>query len=389
MSAPPGLVQDHLRRWREDLIDLSKRNRLLYFKHLRSGSLEFEQDARTLLDGLGGRGASAGWGFHIPPDPPDEPGLLDPPDPPHPRSDDLVIAARQGKTGKQIERSLRTLARKAQAEFLDAGLWVLYVGLGFLRWKDRDDEVSSPLYLLPVRLEQRQGHRAWRLIGSDDGEPALNPSLAVRLERDGIVLPALDELEDDSYRTAVAAVRHAERELSHWTPDWSRLDPTAANSLDQMRSRMAEFDPAPDIGHTSTYRLSSNEGHLTESGVTPGALETHTSTQLCALRDALDGAARIIETLNSAAMELVTAFGVSGAVSPIVLDRLAKLGELANSETPPEPDWFHDGPLEAAREAHRVLSEIVPPYIAQRDDLMQDHPEAGAAAPMGGPDRRR
>ena len=224
MSAPPGLVQDHLRRWREDLIDLSKRNRLLYFKHLRSGSLEFEQDARTLLDGLGGRGASAGWGFHIPPDPPDEPGLLDPPDPPHPRSDDLVIAARQGKTGKQIERSLRTLARKAQAEFLDAGLWVLYVGLGFLRWKDGDDEVSSPLYLLPVRLEQRQGHRAWRLIGSDDGEPALNPSLAVSLERDGIVLPALDELEDDSYRTAVAAVRHAVAQAG-----W-RVDETAVLS---------------------------------------------------------------------------------------------------------------------------------------------------------------
>ena len=742
MSAPPGLVQDHLRRWREDLIDLSKRNRLLYFKHLRSGSLEFEQDARALLDGLGGRGASAGWGFHIPPDPPDEQGLLDAPDPPPPRSDDLVIAARQGKTGSQIERSLRTLARKAQAEFLDAGLWVLYVGLGLLHWNDGNDGVSSPLYLLPVKLERRQGHRTWRLVGSDDGEPALNPSLAVRLERDGIALPALDELEDDSYRTALAAVRHAvtqagwrvdetavlstftfqkeviyrdlranedtiathamirllaegptssqletmafapepedglddrhppedlacilnadatqrrcliaarqghsfvmdgppgtgksqtianviaqllrdgktvlfvsekaaalevvqnrltdvglapfilalhshratrkavakelgdaltespratsrfdaadrariqrkrkqltdyavaanevrrpfqrslhdvigeisklnsypliplldvdttgidavdferaedfaaqlsrawapvdrgddflwrdliqhrtasavvtdyrhrvsrlrtalkdlqsasvavhedlwiagkptpntapwlqellrlvesrppiaepwmttpnlaeannrvaqlaaeadalaetERELSHWTPDWSRLDPTAANSLDQMRSRMAEFDPAPDIGHTSTYRLSSNEGHLTESSVTPGALETHTSTQLCALRDALDGAARIIETLNSAAMELVTAFGVNGAVSPIVLDRLAKLGELANSETPPEPDWFHDGPLEAAREAHRVLSEIVPPYIAQRDDLMQD-----------------
>ena len=31
----------------------------------------------------------------------------------------------------------------------------------------------------------------------------------MRLERDGIVLPALDELEDDSYPTAMAAVRHA------------------------------------------------------------------------------------------------------------------------------------------------------------------------------------
>ena len=162
MSVSPGLVQDHLRRWREDLIDLTKRNRLLYFKHLRSGSLEFEQGAGTLLDGLGGRGASAGWGFYIPPDPPDPPSLLNLPDPPLPRGDDLMVAAHQGKTGKQTERSLRTLARKAQAEFLDAGLWVLYAGLGFLRWRDGSDEVSSPLYLLPVKLEQRQGNRTWR-----------------------------------------------------------------------------------------------------------------------------------------------------------------------------------------------------------------------------------
>ena len=98
--------------------------------------------------------------------------------------------------------------------------------------------------------------------------------------------------------TEADALAETERELSHWTPDWSRLDPTAGNSLDQMRSRMAEFDPAPDIGHTSTYRLTSSEGQLTESSVTPGALETHASTQLYALRDALDGAARIIGTLR-------------------------------------------------------------------------------------------
>ena len=741
MSALPGLVQNHLRRWREDLIDFSKRNRLLYFKHLRSGSLEFKQGARTLLDGLGGRGASAGWGFYIPPDTPDPPSLIEPPDPPPPKSDDLVIAARQGKAGKQIERSLRTLARKAQAEFLDAGLWVLYVGLGFLHWKDGNDEVSSPLYLLPVKLEQRPGHKTWRLVASDDGEPALNPSLAVRLERDGIALPALDELEDDSYSTAIAAVRHAvdgagwrvdetavlstftfqkeviyrdlrvnedtiaahamvrllaegptssqfetmafapepeeglddrhppenlacildadatqrrcliaarqghsfvmdgppgtgksqtianviaqllrdgktvlfvsekaaalevvqnrltdvgldpfilalhshratrkavakelgdalaespratsrfdavdrariererkqltdyavavnevrrplqrnlhdvmgeisklnsypliplpgvdttslnsvnleriddfttrlrrawapvergddflwrdlvknrtsssietdyrhrvsrlrtalqdlqsasvavhdhlwiagkptptttswlqellrlvesrppitatwlttaniseannrvallaaeaealsetERTLTHWTPAWSKLDPTAADRLDQACSRMAGLNPAPDIGHVGAHRPSRYKVQPTEPTTTPGSLETHNSRELCALSEALTDAAKIIETLGSAAAGLMTAFRVTDD-SPIMLDQLAKLGQLADSGTPPEPDWFHDGPLQAACKAHRVLAEIVPAYIFQRVDLMKD-----------------
>ena len=748
-------VRPCLQKWREELIDLSRRNRLLYFKHLRSGSLEFEQSAQTLLDGLGGRGASAGWGFHIPLDPPDPPSLLDPdpPDSPPPRSDHLVVAESQGKTGIEIERSLRTLVRKAQAEFLDAGLWVLYVGLGFLHWKDGADQVRSPLYLLPVRLERRQGRGGWRLVGSDDGEPALNPSLAVRLERDGIDLPALDELEDDSYPTAVAAVRRAvkrtdwqvdetavlstftfqkeviyrdlranedaiaahsmvgllaegptsphfqtlafeperedrlddrhppedlacildadstqrqcliaarngrsfvmdgppgtgksqtianviaqllhdgktvlfvsekaaalevvqnrltevkldpfilalhshratrkavaqelgdalsespratshfgaaerarikrdrkqltdyalavneirrpfqqnlhdvvgeisklnsypliplpdldttsvdavdfervedlaaqlsrawapvergddflwrnlvkprtagsdetdyrhrvgrlrtalenlqsasvavhedlwivgtptpttatwlqellglvdsrppiaelwmttpdlteansrverlatesdalaetERELSDWTPDWSGLDPAAADRLHQMRAQIAELHPAPDVGHDSTYRLTSDEGQLTESRGLRGALETHASTQLYALRDALDGAARIVETLTPAAAALTTAFAVSSDVSPIMLDRLATLAELADSAAPPEPDWFRQSSLQAAREAHRVLSEIVPPYMAQRDDLVQDFKPTVLDLPLG------
>ena len=45
---------------------------------------------------------------------------------------------------------------------------------------------------------------------------------------------------------------------------------------------------------------------------------------------------------------------------------------LADSGTPPEPDWFHDGPLQAACKAHRVLAEIVPAYIFQRVDLTKD-----------------
>ena len=47
---------------------------------------------------------------------------------------------------------------------------------------------------------------------SEEGEPALNPSLAVKFEQDlGISLPTLDDLEDNSYRAAADAVRGAIR----------------------------------------------------------------------------------------------------------------------------------------------------------------------------------
>ena len=83
----------------------------------------------------------------------------------------------------------------------------------------------SPLYLLPVDLKPRRERDQWRLVLSEEGEPALNPSLAVKLEQDlGISLPTLDDLQDNSYRTAVEAVRRAVRGTG-----W-RVDETAVLS---------------------------------------------------------------------------------------------------------------------------------------------------------------
>lgn len=69
MASGSYLVRECLRRWGEDLVDLSRRNRLLYFRHLKAGTLEFEQTAPTVLAGLRRPGRSPGWGIHIPPEP--------------------------------------------------------------------------------------------------------------------------------------------------------------------------------------------------------------------------------------------------------------------------------------------------------------------------------
>ncbi|WP_323673599.1 hypothetical protein, partial [Candidatus Poriferisodalis multihospitum] len=54
-------VRKQLRDWRDELIDLSRRNRLLYYRHLRSGSLGFEQDAADVSDRLLRGGRSNDW----------------------------------------------------------------------------------------------------------------------------------------------------------------------------------------------------------------------------------------------------------------------------------------------------------------------------------------
>ena len=42
-SKAPKQLREQLERWRADLINLTKRNKLLYFKHTKSSSLEITQ----------------------------------------------------------------------------------------------------------------------------------------------------------------------------------------------------------------------------------------------------------------------------------------------------------------------------------------------------------
>ena len=196
------VVGHNLLRWAEDLVDLSRRNRLLYFRHYKSGSLRFAQDPSQVEARLG-----RGWYFFLPPNPPTDPD--EPYDPGEPKDNDLVVDMHPPRYGPMIERSLKNIMKKGDAMFLDAGLWIVYMGLGMLRWRDDDGTVvSSPLLLVPVRVLQHGRTRRWMLKASEDGESVLNPALTVKFERDyGIELPTLDQLDAPDFHQAAEAVR--------------------------------------------------------------------------------------------------------------------------------------------------------------------------------------
>ena len=147
-SVENQIVRDHLRRWAEELVDLTRRNRLLFFRHTASASFEFAQSASEVERGLGRT-----WGFHLPAPPPADPEVEVAAERPLP--DALVVDMTPARDAVKIERGLKNLASKAQSEFLDSGIWVLYLGLGRLSWSDIDGKhASSPLLLVPVNLVQ-------------------------------------------------------------------------------------------------------------------------------------------------------------------------------------------------------------------------------------------
>jgi len=200
-------VFEQLEAWRKELVNLNRTNRLLYFRHSKTSTLNL--DGRTpdeLLSRLDNP-ANQGWGFQTTAS--------------ETLADDHVRTNRDDP--RLQEAALRTLERKAIQEFLDKGLWVLYVALGMLVWKDPQDdrEALSPIVLVPVTLSRQNPREPYRLRRVDE-DLVVNPALEVKLRNDfDVELPGLDVAEagtlDAFFREVEAAAEvlnaHIERTM--------------------------------------------------------------------------------------------------------------------------------------------------------------------------------
>lgn len=214
-------LTDAAKAWRDSLLLLSGRNRLLNYKPTRSSTLEF---VRATADEVV-TSVHSSKGVPVI-------GLLPPKDAvvaPEESTGELEEAALDvieqidfadypdhlfvNKTQRDTERALRNLARTASREYLDRGLSVLYLALGGLRWKeDNGDPRLSPLLFLPVELHAdgpKQPHR----VHPSPEDLVPNPALAIRLREIGVTLPDQIELDQLFAEGGVAAVEERVRSL--------------------------------------------------------------------------------------------------------------------------------------------------------------------------------
>jgi len=220
-TADPNLVAARLEDWRRRLIDLSYRNRLINYKHRAASTLEVETPGIDAL--LERMGSTSPWSFYFPPDP-DEESTEDESEAAlrvdeavvkaaqrakKPRPDEIVVKERHPL---RINRVLEGLARKSNSEFQDKALRVLYIAAGFLDWVDpaRGEQLTSPLVLVPVRLERQSARQPHKLFFVDDEETVINPSLVEKLRHDaGLELPEDFVWEDKPVLTELAEIQAA------------------------------------------------------------------------------------------------------------------------------------------------------------------------------------
>ena len=175
-----------INRWREDLLNLDRRQRLLYFTHTRSASLEIvEAELDDVLEQLG-----EGTRLHAADSEPTDDELDAHVSLPL-ASGGLLV---KDKTPSKLRAACRRLDQVSNQVYADRGFWTLYAGIGMLQWVDPDTDatVDSPILLCPVTL-QRNGSQSPYTVERTEDEIVVNPALRLKLEKDfGIHLNDLD-----------------------------------------------------------------------------------------------------------------------------------------------------------------------------------------------------
>jgi very-short-patch-repair endonuclease len=217
-------AQAAIDEWKRRLIDLTKRNRALNFRHFRGSTVAIVDELpaevfRQLF--LHERS------MVLVPRPDDEPSTspMAPTDPlaallnieaEEIDAKDFVPYRPEGLDPKhtddrlqtnlsrvELDKVLRNLQQMAQTSLDEQGVNTLFLSLGMLRYRDVDDsnrELLAPIILLPVKLNRGSVREPFALSVGDD-EPATNPALVEMLRHEyGIVMPELpsaDQIADD------------------------------------------------------------------------------------------------------------------------------------------------------------------------------------------------
>ena len=169
--------------WIRQLVDMSRRNNLLYFRDLKAGTLDLSSaDANTMRSLLqsGASGAAAV------------------------RVADLVDDSRK----TQATAALAEIANRARSNFEERGLDTLFLAMGLATWTAQDGgkDSSSPVLLVPLQASQSGGRSGpWSLRRSGDVKfndvliHALRQEHGVTLDAESLLPEVLGDDEGEAF----------------------------------------------------------------------------------------------------------------------------------------------------------------------------------------------
>lgn len=200
-----GRIDSCINEWKRRLIDLTRRNRLIYFVPKRSSSIQIAEPTpsevfnRFVID-------EKALKCFIPEE--DEEidetvtqSILPIGDLEEQlksksrrlrRSDEIICKTQETRVLKSV---LRNLERRSRSDFEERGVRILHLAFGILEWQEveQSESVRSPLLLVPVELKRKSVLDPYEIWPTDE-EIVINPALEVKLHNDfRIDLPTLPE----------------------------------------------------------------------------------------------------------------------------------------------------------------------------------------------------
>lgn len=232
---------DRLTRWKNSLLDLSLRNRLLNFKDSKKSIPLICPDIASLEDAL-----SANEVFRVRPKP-EAWGAADPRDAAlhqeQTGNEALVdylhdeMAQRRmhaALTERDLSIRLTDIERSARLGMEEGGANTLFLALGFLSWTEAPtSEIKrrAPIILIPMSIERKSVSDGFRIQRIDE-ESRVNITLFQKLRTDfGINIEGLDPLPEDESGLDVPKILRTIRDAIKRQPGWKVEDDASLTIL--------------------------------------------------------------------------------------------------------------------------------------------------------------
>lgn len=198
-----ALIRKKIEYWKSQLIDISKRNRLLYFRQTRTGTVQLlYPDIEEIFDWLVRKEKPMTFKLMRQGTQPQRGELLTP------------------LSDADLDRVLYRLRLKSQTALQEQGVNVLFVAFGFLEWtesRDSEQKIRSPLILAPVSLARDNITKPYEISLLDE-EIVLNPTLIRKLSTDfGVALSLLEGDSDLSIKAVFERIKQAIADQVGWS----------------------------------------------------------------------------------------------------------------------------------------------------------------------------
>jgi hypothetical protein len=176
-------------KWKNKLLDLGKRNRLLYYRETKRSSLQIlTPDCASLWKSFVQNEKPLVFPYY------DE--LADYDEFSENLPEKTVYSVETNQNITDMQKTLRYLRDRTRTANEEQGTNILYLSFGFLKWKESvnsDIYFNSPIILVPVTLTV-ESIAAPYILSLHEDEIVINPTLCHKLENNfGLSLPSFDD----------------------------------------------------------------------------------------------------------------------------------------------------------------------------------------------------